>query len=106
MYARCVRNPQSASTAPNSPVWQFRDEVVCIRSACSGVHLLLCGSRAAVHDVVVDGGLEEARLLADQADLPPQPAQGQLLDVDTIQGDLQVSSKRQLGELEVALALQ
>ena len=60
-----------------------------ICSACSSVHLLLCGSRAAVHDVVVDGGLEEARLLADQANLPPQPAQGQLLDVDTVQGDLQ-----------------
>jgi hypothetical protein len=65
---------------------------VCVCSACSSVHLLLCGGWAAVHNVVVDGGLEEARLLADQADLPPQPTQGQLLNVDTIQGDLQVSS--------------
>ena len=40
-------------------------------SACGGVHLLLCGSRATVYDVVIDGGLEEARLLADQADLLP-----------------------------------
>jgi hypothetical protein len=87
------KHPQNAFTAPNSPIWQLGDEVVCVCSACSGIHLLLRGSRAAVHDVVVDGGLEEARLLADQAYLPPQPAQGQLLDVDTIQGDLQVSNK-------------